>query len=96
MRFHNGVVLAAVLALTAGGCAKPRPCTIIPMQLELVRFESEQLEKQVTTKVAEVSSLRSNIDIARTRLSQLEQEAVDLEKVIEAAKADSVAKGRKK
>ena len=96
MRFQYGAVLAAALALTAGGCAKPRPCTIIPMQLELVRYESDQIEKQVTTKAAEVASLQSNIDMARTRLVQLEQEAGDLEKVIEAAKADSSAAGRKK
>jgi septal ring factor EnvC (AmiA/AmiB activator) len=96
MRFYNGAVLAAALALTVGGCAKPRPCTIIPMQLELVRYDSEQIEKQVTAKVSEVASLQSNIDMARTRLSQLEQETADLEKVIEAAKADSSAAGRKK
>jgi hypothetical protein len=96
MRFHYGAVLAAVLALTAGGCAKPRPCTIIPMQLELVRYESDQIEKQVTTKAAEVASLQSNIDMARTRLAQMEQEASDLEKTIAAAKADSVSARRKK
>lgn len=95
MRFLYGTVLVAALALTAGGCAKPRPCTIIPMQLELVRFESNQLDKQVATKAAEVTSLQSNIEMARTRLVQLEQEAADLEKVIAAAKADSSAKGRK-
>lgn len=96
MRFHYVAVLAAALALTAGGCARPRPCTIIPMQLELVRYESDQIEKQVTGKAAEVKSLQSNIDMARTRLVQLEQEAGDLEKVIEAMKADSSAAGRKK
>jgi prefoldin subunit 5 len=66
------------------------------MQLELVRYESDQIEKQVTGKAAEVKSLQSNIDMARTRLVQLEQEAGDLEKVIEAMKADSSAAGRKK
>jgi hypothetical protein len=96
MRFQYGAVLAAALALTAGGCAKPRPCTIIPMQLELVRYESDQVEKQVTAKAAEVASLQSNIDMARTRLVQLGQEASDLEKAIAEAKADSVAAGRKK
>jgi predicted nucleic acid-binding Zn-ribbon protein len=66
------------------------------MQLGLVRYESEQIEKQATAKAAEVASLQSNIDMARTRLAQLEQEAADLEKAIDAAKADSSAAGRKK
>jgi hypothetical protein len=96
MRFRIGAILAAALALSVGGCAKPRPCTIIPMQLDLVRFEAGQLQKQVDAKVAEVASLKSNIDIARTRLTELEQEAADLQKVVDAAKADSAAAGRKK
>jgi predicted nucleic acid-binding Zn-ribbon protein len=66
------------------------------MQLELVRYESDQIEKQVTAKAAEVASLQSNIDMARTRLVQQEQEAGDLEKKIAAAKADSSAARRKK
>lgn len=96
MRFLYCAVLVAALALMVGGCAKPRPCTIIPMQLELVRYESDQIEKQVTAKAAEVASLQSNIDMARTRLVQQEQEAGDLEKKIAAAKADSSAARRKK
>lgn len=96
MRFYCGAALAVVLALTAGGCAKPRPCTIIPMQLELVRYDTAQLDKQVATKTAEVTSLQSNLEMGRTRLAQLEQESSDLQKAIDAAKADSSAAGRKK
>jgi septal ring factor EnvC (AmiA/AmiB activator) len=102
MRFPNGAVAAAALVLVAAlaavavGCAKPRPCTIIPMQLDLVRYDAKQVEKQVTAKEGEVSSLQANVDMARTRLTQLEQEEAELNKAIAAARADSAAKGRKK
>jgi hypothetical protein len=66
------------------------------MQLELVRYESDQIEKEAAAKAAEVASLQSNVDMARTRLAQQQQEASDLEKMIEAGKADSSAAGRKK
>jgi hypothetical protein len=96
MKFPNGAVLAAVLVLTVGGCAKPRPCLIIPRQLEMARYESDQLDKQVAAKAEVVTSLQGNVDMARTRLAQLEQEAADLEKVLAEAKADSATSGRKK
>lgn len=96
MRFHNGATVAAALVLATVGCAKPRPCAIIPMQLELVRFQMRQLDKQVGAKTGEVTSLHANVDMARTRFTQLQQESAELEKAIEAAKADSSATGRKK
>jgi hypothetical protein len=96
MRLRNGAVLVAALALVVGGCAKPRPCVIIPRQLELARYEADQLDKLVTAKAGEVSSLQGNLDMANTRLAQLQQESADLDKVIAAAKADSAAAGRKK
>ncbi len=96
MRLRMGAALGAALVLVVGGCAKPRPCTIIPMQLELVRFDTEQLEEQVATKVAEVNSLRSNLEIATTRMAQMEQEATDLEKAIGEIEGDAGAAGRKK
>jgi hypothetical protein len=96
MRFRMAAVAAAALVLVAGGCAKPRPCLIIPRQIEMARYDVTQAEKRVSERTTEVQNLQGNIEMNRTRLGQLEQEASDLQKAIDAAKADSIARGGKK
>jgi hypothetical protein len=92
MRALIGPCLGAVLLLVAAGCAPSRPCQVIPMQIEIARYTRDQLQTQVDEKKADVARSKDNLELARTRLEQMQQEKADLEKEV----ADSAAApGRK-
>jgi hypothetical protein len=89
------IVAAAVLLLVLG-CARPRPCVIIPMQLDLAKSSRNQVQAQVTTKEEEIKRLSESVEIASRRLDQLRQERDDLKRVMDQQVADSLAAvGRK-
>jgi hypothetical protein len=80
-----------------GGCAGSKPCTVIPMQLELARNDRDALRTQVEGKATEIKRLSESLDMSSKRLEQLRQERDELLRVIEQQTADSAAAaGRKK
>jgi hypothetical protein len=90
------LVLPVLAVLGSAGCAHPRPCLVIPKQIELATYARDQVRTQVDAKTAEVSRSKENLDMARTRLTQMEQEKAELEKTLAQQAADSAAAGRKK
>lgn len=83
MRLWFGLCLGvAIAALTLSGCAGVRPCPIIPMQLELARLERDQILGEVETKQAEVQRSDSGLQQTKTRLSQMEEEMEELNRVL--------------
>ena len=95
MRSWTGPVLGTVLLVLVAGCARTRPCTIIPVQLELARHDRDRIKDQVEAKQAAVKTSRDNLDLARARLQQMEEQRADLEKALASEKADSAASRRK-
>ena len=96
MRTWFGPVAGAALLLLGCGCASTRPCMIIPMQLSMARFDRDQEKDLVDAKQAEVNRAKENLDLARTRLQQLQQERDELQKTVDQQAADSAsARGKK-
>jgi hypothetical protein len=62
------------------------------MQLKLAQAEADAYEKQVLEKQADVDRLANSLEMATTRLQQLREEEAELQRLIEAAKADSAQK----
>ncbi len=83
------------MLVMAAGCAPPQLCTVIPKQLELARADRDQVLQQVEAKKTEVSRSQENLTIARERVTQMQQERVDLVKKL-AADSVAAAMGRKK
>jgi hypothetical protein len=97
MKFRIGAYAATALLVLAAGCASQQACQVIPKQLELARFERDQVKAMVDAKQADVARYQDSMELAKTRLSQMEQEKADLEKTLAQQKADSIAAaGRKK
>lgn len=84
-----GLVLVA-------GCGRPRPCLVIPMQLELARTDRDQVREQVRTKEGEIERLSESVEITRKRVEQLRQEQADLGRALDQQAADSVAAAGRK
>jgi hypothetical protein len=82
---------AAALLLLGAGCARTRPCLIIPMQLDLARHDRDELRSMVDSKQSEVNRTKENLDLSVTRLQQMQQEQDDLKKAIAQQAADSAA-----
>jgi len=99
MRSRIGPWLGAASFLLLAGCAsQPRPCVIIPMQLKMAAYDRDQIKAQVDAKMSEVKRTKENLDLATTRLQQMEQERDDLLKTVQQQAADSAAaatKGKK-
>ena len=98
MRTRIGPMLgAALLVLLAAGCASTKPCMVIPRQLELAQHERDTMKQLVDAQQAEVNRSKENLDLAKTRLQQMEQERDELQKAIVQQAADSAAaRGKKK
>lgn len=93
MKGRGGLLAAIGLGLLLGaGCAKSRPCLIIPMQLNLAQSDMKTFEKQVADKQADVDRMKNSLEMARTRLQQLHDEEAELQRLITGAKADSARK----
>jgi len=78
MRVGLGVALSAALLLVGGGCARSRPCVVIPMQLRLAQQTADSYQAQVTAKQAEIDRAVSGLGMAEERLKQLEAEEAEL------------------
>jgi peptidoglycan hydrolase CwlO-like protein len=86
------LAVIAVGVILVAGCAGTRPCLTIPMQLKLAQSDVKGYEKQVADKQADVDRMKSSLDMAQSRLQQLHDEEAELQRLIEAAKADSARK----
>ena len=96
MRSRIGPWLGAALCLLVLGCGPaPKPCLIIPMQLQMARYDRDQIKTQVDAKMTEVKRSQENLDLAKTRLTQMEEERDELMKIVQQQAADSAAKGKK-
>ena len=82
MRMRIGPLAGAALILLAGGCAGPRLCQVIPMQIQMASYDRDQMQSLVDAKQAEVNRTKENLDLARTRLDQMKQERDDLRRAV--------------
>lgn len=96
MRMRIGPLAGAALILLAGGCAGPRLCQVIPMQIQMASYDRDQMQSLVDAKQAEVNRTKENLDLARTRLDQMKQERDDLRRAVGSEAADSAAARGKK
>ncbi len=96
MRIRIGPYLGVALLALSWGCAPSRPCQVIPKQLELARYNRDQVRVQLDQKAADVARAKESLDLAQTRLQQMVDEQAELEKAVAQQAADSAAAARRK
>jgi hypothetical protein len=62
------------------------------MQIRLAQSDVDEYTKQVGEKLADVERAKNNVGMAETRLTELQSEEAELERLIAGAKADSARK----
>ena len=86
------VLAAAVWLLLGAGARRPRPCLIIPMQLELARHDRDQIEKQVDGQAVGGETARRRTSTWPGRgCSRCSRSRHDLEKAIDSRRRPTAA-----
>jgi len=93
MRRGLGLALGAALALAVGGCSGSRPCLVIPMQLRLAQDTVDEIQKQVAAKQADIDRATNSLEMAESRLRQLEEEQAQLDGLAPASPSGTSGRG---